>query len=100
MTDNTKQLIQDFVDYLMPSLSPYESSLYIFLLRLTFLKDGNNHVRIGKRTISEKFGAGSQGAEISFAQVTKVLKNLENKGCIIIGDTIRERNYVHINPTT
>ena len=99
MTDNTQQLIQDFVDYLMPALTPYESSLYVLLLRLTFLKDGSNQVRIGKRTISEKFGTGSQGAEISFAHVTKVLKNLENKGCIIIGDTVRDGTmYTLIQP--
>jgi len=99
MTDNTQQLIQDFVDYLMPALTPYESSLYVLLLRLTFLKDGSNQVRIGKRTISERFGTGSQGAEISFAHVTKVLKNLENKGCIIIGDTVRDGTiYTLIQP--
>jgi hypothetical protein len=90
MTDNIKQIVQDFVDYLMPALSPYESSLYIFLLRVTFLKDGSNQVRIGKRTIAERFGTGSQGAEISFFQVTKVLKKLESKGCIMIGDTVRD----------
>jgi hypothetical protein len=99
MIDNTQQLIQDFVDYLMPALTPYESSLYVLLLRLTFLKDGSNQVRIGKRTISERFGTGSQGAEISFAHVTKVLKNLENKGCIIIGDTVRDGTmYTLIQP--
>lgn len=99
MSDNAKQLIQDCVDYLMPALTPYESSLYVFLLRLTFLKDGKNQVRIGKRTISAKFGIGPQAAEISFSQVTKVLKNLESKGCIIIGDTIRDGTiYTVIQP--
>jgi hypothetical protein len=90
MNDDTKLIVQDFVDYLMPALTPYESSLYIFLLRLTFLTDGTNQVRIGKRTISMRFGTGNKGSDISFYQVTTVLKNLENKGCIIIGDTARD----------
>jgi hypothetical protein len=99
MSNNTKQLIQDFVDYLMPVLTPYETSLYVLLLRLTFLKDGTTQVRIGKRTISERFGTGSKGAEISFDHVTKVLKNLERKGCIIIGDTVRDGTiYTVVQP--
>jgi hypothetical protein len=99
MTENTKQLITDIVDYLMPALTPYESSLYLLLLRLTFLKDGSNQVRIGKRTISERFGTGSQGAEICFAYVSKVLKKLESKGCIIIGDAARDGTmYTLIQP--
>jgi hypothetical protein len=99
MSDKTKQLIQDFVDYLMPALTPYESSFYIFLLRLSLLQDGSEQVRIGKRTIAESFGSGAQGAEISYKQVTKVLQNLESKGCIVIGDTIRDGTmYTVVQP--
>ncbi len=99
MPDNTKQLIHDFVDYLMPALTPYESSLYIFLLRLSVLQDGAEQVRIGKRTIAERFGTGARGADISFDQVTKVLKNLESKGCIVIGDTVRDGTiYTVVQP--
>ncbi|MBN1253893.1 MAG: HNH endonuclease [Deltaproteobacteria bacterium] len=99
MSDKTKQLIQDFVDYLMPALTPYESSLYLFLLRLSLLQDGAEQVRIGKRTIAESFGSGAQGAEISYKQVTKVLQNLESKGCIVIGDTIRDGTmYTVVQP--
>lgn len=90
MKDKTEQLINDFVDYLMPALTPYESSLYIFLLRRSVLKDGSKQLRIGKRTIAGRFGLGAQGTNISFEQVTKVLKKLESKGCISIGNTIRE----------
>lgn len=99
MTDKTKQLIQDFVDYLMPALTPYESALYIFLLRLSYLQEGTNQVRIGKRTIAERFGTNAQGSEISFAQVSKVLKNLESKGCIVIGDIVRDGTmYTVVQP--
>ena len=73
--------------------------MYFLLLRLTFLKDGSNQVRIGKRTISERFGTGSQGSGICFAHVTTVLKNLESKGCIIIGDAVRDGTmYTLIQP--
>ena len=32
-------LVRQFVDYLLPELTPYEVTLYIILLRLSLLKD-------------------------------------------------------------
>lgn len=90
MSDNIKELISDLVDYLMPHLTPYETSLYLFLLRNSVLRDGSQEIRIGKRTITERFGTGSRGTKTSFAHITEVLKQLEAKGCVSIGDVNRD----------
>ena len=67
--------------------------------RLSCLQDGTNQVRIGKRTIAERVGTNAQGSQISYYQVSKVLKNLESKGCIVIGDIVRDGTmYTVIQP--
>ena len=91
MTENSIDIIFDLVDYVMPDLTPYESSLYLLLLRLSVLHNGSSTVRIGKRRVGEQVGRSSRAAApISYAQVTDVFKSLEEKGCISIGDTNRE----------
>jgi len=91
MTDSSKELVCDFVDYVMPGLTPYESALYLLLLRRSFLYDNSSQARIGKRSAGTQLGISSRAAAtISFAQVTDVIKSLEEKGCIIVGDTTRE----------
>ncbi|PIQ93443.1 MAG: hypothetical protein COY46_03105 [Chloroflexi bacterium CG_4_10_14_0_8_um_filter_46_9] len=87
--DKLKTIIEQFVDLLMPELTPYETSLYIFFLRSSFLKDETS-LRIGKRTISEKLGQGIMGDKISYKQISKMLKGLEEKGCVKVGDTNRD----------
>ena len=89
MGQNTKQIIFDFVDFLMPELTPYESSLYLYFLRNTVLEGKSNELRVGKRTIAKKYGIGIKGQIISFKNVTKQLENLERKGCIKIGNSTR-----------
>ena len=91
MTEDTKNIICDFVDHVMPNLSPYESSLYVLLLRLSFVGNNPFQVRVGKKRVAGQLGKSSRvAATISFAQVTEVFKGLEEKGCIAIGDTTRE----------
>ena len=91
MAEGLKDIICDFVDYVMPDLTPYESSLYLLLLRLSMLHDGSLNVRIGKRSVAKQVGRSSlAAAPISYAQVTHVFKGLEDKSCIIVGDTTRE----------
>lgn len=86
-----KQLICDVADLLMPGLTPYESSLYFLLLRMSVIENGSPEIRIGKKIVAARLGTSSRGAAaISFAQVTDVLKGLETKGCIAVGDTTRE----------
>ena len=86
---DVKKVIEQFADFLLPELTPYETSLYIFFLRSSFLKNKSS-LRIGKRTIAQKYGRGSRGKKTNYAHVTKVIKGLEEKGCIKVGDTNRD----------
>lgn len=83
------KIIEQFVDILMPELTPYEAAMYIFLLRNSHLKN-SSEIRIGKRTIAEKWGTGARGKRTNYAHVTDLLKGLEKKGCLKIGDVNRE----------
>ncbi len=89
MKSTLEAIIEQFIDYLMPDLTPYESTLYMYLLRHTWLYKGSDSLRIGKRTIAEGYGKGSRGLKTNYAHVTKVLKSLEEKSCITIGDVNR-----------
>ncbi|MGB8658588.1 MAG: HNH endonuclease signature motif containing protein [Candidatus Zixiibacteriota bacterium] len=89
MKDDNKTVIEDFVDYLMPELTPYETSLYLYLLRNSFFKHGLDEVRVGKRTISKKYGKGSRGEKTNYQHISAVLKKLEAKGCVKVKDTNR-----------
>ncbi|MFC2161118.1 hypothetical protein ACFLRX_05635 [Acidobacteriota bacterium] len=75
MGDKVKQYICDFFDFLMPELTPGESSLYLYLLRNTVLIGESRDIRVGKRTIAKGYGAGSRGEKTNFAHITKLLKS-------------------------
>lgn len=79
-----------FVDYLMPELTPYEASVYIYLVRHSDIKDNTAKVRVGKRTLAKGYGKGSRGDKTNYTHINKILHNLEKKGCIKTGDTDRE----------
>jgi len=100
IAENLKGMICDFADHLMPELTPYESSLYFLLFRMSFLQNGSSRVRIGKKRVAGQLGTSSRSAaKISFRQVTEVLKGLEGKGCISVGDTDREGTlYTIVTP--
>ena len=89
MEEKVENIIEHFVDYLLPELTPYESSLYLYLLRNSLLRNGINEIRIGKRTIAEGFCKGSRGGSTSYAHVSEMLTSLEQKECINVGDTDR-----------
>jgi hypothetical protein len=82
MEDNTKTIIEQFVDYLAPELTAHEMRLYLYLFRNSFLRNGTSEVRVGKRTIAREYGT-------SYAQVSRLLEELEEEGCIRVGDTDR-----------
>lgn len=52
--DETKNIIGQFVDYLLPELTPYEASVYLYLLWNSFFKNGTNEIQVGKRTIASE----------------------------------------------
>jgi len=96
MNDETKTLVCDFVDYLLPALTPSETSLYLYLLRNSILKKGSRQIRIGKRTIADGYGTGSRGAKTNYQHITGVIKRLEENGCITVGDTTREGTLYNV----
>lgn len=96
MKEELQKIIEQFVDLLMPELSPYEAILYIFLLRNSLIKKGASTVRIGKRTIGLSLIQAIRGHKPSFNQISKVLKELERKGCIKIGDVNRDGTLYNI----
>ena len=99
MEKDIKQIICDFVDFLLPELTPYEASLYTFLFRNSFIRNGTNEIRIGKRTIAENFGKGARGEHTSYEHISETLKRLEQKWCIKVGDTnIKGTLYTVILP--
>jgi hypothetical protein len=100
MTERSNGIVCDFVDYVMPRLTPYESALYLLLLRRSYLHNDSGQIRIGKKRVAELVGASSRGsAAISFAQVTEMVKGLEQKGCVTVGDTSRDGTlYTVVEP--
>jgi len=97
MEENIKNVIEEFVDYLLPELTPYEASGYLYLLRNSFIKNNKLEVRVGKRTIAAGFGKGSRGAKTNYGHVSQILKNLEEKQCIKIGNTHRDGTLYIVN---
>ena len=87
---NATSIISDFVDHLLPELTPYETSLYLYILRNSVLKNGNPKIRVGKRSMAQGYGTGSRGVKTNYAHITKIIKDLENKNCLSVGDTTRE----------
>ena len=85
-----KSIITDFVDFLLPELTPYEASLYLFILRNSVLRNGSQKMRTGKRTMAQGYGTGSRGVKTNYAHMTKIINGLEKKDCLSIGDTTRE----------
>lgn len=95
-SDKLQKIIEQFVDYLMPHLTSYEATTYILLLRNSYIKNNSKEVRIGKRTIAANFSKGFRGGKTNYAHITKLVKGLETKGCIKIGDTGREGTHYTI----
>lgn len=84
------EVLIKFVDHLMPDLTPHEASLYIFLVRHSYLMSGNSEIRMGQRTIAQKYGRGPKMAVPSRSHLLRQINNLEKKGCIRVGDTNRD----------
>jgi hypothetical protein len=95
---DTAVVIRELVDYLLPELTPYEATMYLFILRHTFLNDGAQSIRIGKRTIAARFAKGSRGERSNFEHITNLLKRPEEKGCLKIGDITREGSLYTLVP--
>ncbi len=85
--DGTR-LLEEIVDNVMAVLPPYETSVYLYLLRRSHLV-GSPSVRVGKRTIGEEIGKGTRSSRGSYQHISGKLNNLARDGFISIGDTDR-----------
>lgn len=91
MQIDLNKIVEQFVDLLLPELTPYEVTMYLFLLRNSHVKSGASEIRIGKRTISDSWARNSRNAgKVSYEQVSETVRGLEEKGCLKIGDTNRD----------
>jgi len=91
MKENLQKVIEQFIDLLMPEITPYEANLYLLLFRDAFLQNGTLTIRIGKRRLAGKIGKGARtGENISIKQIDRSVKGLEEKGIIKVGDTNRD----------
>jgi hypothetical protein len=97
MEENIKIVIEQFVDYLLPELTPYESSLYLYLFRNSFMKNNSLELRVGKRTLATGFGKGSRGLKTNYAHISEILGNLKEKECIKIGNINKDGTLYIIN---
>ncbi len=70
--------------------------MYIFLLRNSHISNNTSEVRLGQRTIAQRYGRGPKMATPSRQHVIRQLNMLEEKGCIRIGDTNREGTLYEI----
>ena len=93
--------MEQFVDLLMPELSPYETVLYLLLLRSSSLHGGPLQVRVGLMRLAQGFGRGRlHDRQVGHRGLSPHLDSLAAKGCIRIGDTTREGTlYTVILPT-
>ncbi len=87
---DARGIVRQFVDFLMPDLTPHEASLYVFLLRHSHFENGQAQIRIGQRTIAQQYGRGPNNAIPSRTHILRQLKQLQEKGCLKIFDTNRE----------
>jgi len=92
MIIDTRKVLEEFVDYLMPALTPHEASMYVFLLRHSHLNNDTPSatVRMGQRTIAQLYGRGPKMSVPSRQHVLRQLESLEEKGCMKIGGTSRD----------
>jgi hypothetical protein len=87
--DNLNNIIKQFVDLLLPKLTPFEATVYIFFLRHSLLK-GVHEVRIGQRTLAKAWTSARAAETTSRAHILRTVNSLKEKGVIKIGDTNRD----------
>lgn len=78
------EIIQDFVDLLMPSLTPYQAAIYMYLLRHSILAGGTQLVRVSRRGLQAGVikSASGQSETASYQKIRQTLEALEEIGAI------------------
>ena len=93
-------LICSVIDYLQPSLLPYEAAVYWHLFRKAILGTGTQYTRASVRGMMEGVITSSSGQSdgLSYGAVQKALQGLEDKAALSkAGDTNREGTLYKIH---
>ena len=88
--DEVQKVLEEFVDFLMPLLTPYEATVYLYLLRRSHFDIKSDQIRVGQRTIAKGCGQATQAKQANQKQILVIVRALATKGCISIGDSTRE----------
>lgn len=86
--------LPDFVDLLMPLLTPYEVAFYVYLYRRSALGEHGRLVRASVRGMAEivtSAKTNSKRGAVSYGGAKDVLRSLESKGVVQrVGDVNRD----------
>jgi hypothetical protein len=94
------ELICSVIDFLQPSLSPYEAALYWYLFRKSILSSGTQYTRASVRIMMRNVISSSSGQadRLSYHAVQKALRGLEDKKVISkAGETNRDGTLYKIH---
>lgn len=78
------ELLSDVVDYLLPTLTPYQAAFYFYLFRHSIISSGTQYVRVSipnLRTIVASPRTDSESGT-SYQHVSDCLKQLVDKGIL------------------
>jgi hypothetical protein len=77
-------IISDIIDLLMPSLTPYQSSLYMYLIRHSIIANGTPLLRVSTRGLRSGVikSASGQSEHASYATIQGTLEALQAIGAI------------------
>lgn len=93
-------IICSVIDFLQPSLLPYEAAIYWHLFRKSILATGTQYTRASVRGMMQGVITSSSGqtADLSYGSVQSALQGLEQK-CVVLkaGDTTREGTLYKIH---
>jgi len=86
-----KRFFEDFQDHLAPKLDTYEQAIYLYVVRHSRLQ-GLDDVVVGFKSARRRMamGVGEAGKPMSEGSAYKKLQSLVTKGCIVMGDSLRD----------
>jgi len=87
------ELVAAVIDFLQPTLEPYEAAIYWHLFRHSILENGTQYARTSTRNLQSGVivSRSGQSSDLSYGAVQIALQGLESKGAIArVGDTTRE----------
>jgi hypothetical protein len=95
---DAKVILEEFQDYLAPTLDTYEQAIYLYILRHGRLQ-GKDEITVGFKSARQQmaFGIGEKGKPMSERTCYEKLRSLEAKGYISLLGTERRGTKVRLN---